>query len=365
MIALIIPVGSYLGGIFAKPIHELHMATEKVMEGDWDYKFEAKTGDEIEQFADTFRDMISHIRKRQEDLLNAKNELEEFSKELEKKVGDRTKDLSDASAASLNLLEDIQEEKEKVEKYSKDLEEALRIKADFTSMVSHELRTPLTAIKEGIALVIDGTTGELNKDQKEFLGIAKRNVDRLARLINDVLDLQKLESGKLTFMLAPEDINGLVHEAYDTMITIAKNKALDIELKLAEGLPNIVFDRDKITQVLTNLVNNAIKFTDAGKITITTENKGNVIQVSVKDSGPGIKEEDIPKLFRHFEQLEKGTERRTGGTGLGLAISKEIVEMHGGKIWAESVYGQGATFIFNLPIVERKGIYAEDHTYSG
>ncbi|MFA5164898.1 MAG: ATP-binding protein [Candidatus Omnitrophota bacterium] len=365
MIAIIIPAGYYLGGIFAKPINELHVATEKVMEGDWDYRIEANTGDEIEQFAETFRDMISAIKVRRDALITAKDELEVLSKQLEKRVGDRTKDLSDAQAASLNLLEDIQEEKEKVEKYSRDLESALRIKADFTSMVSHELRTPLTAIKEGISLVIDGTTGELNKDQKEFLNIAKRNVDRLARLINDVLDLQKLESGKMTFSLAPGDINGVVREVYDTMITMVKDKALEIVLDLSGALPAISFDRDKITQVLTNLVNNAVKFTDKGRITVITEIKDGMVRVTVKDSGPGIHEEDLPRLFRRFEQLEKGTERKTGGTGLGLAISKEIVERHGGKIWAESAYGQGASFIFTLPIAERKESYDEDHTYSG
>jgi signal transduction histidine kinase len=365
MIVVMLPVGCYLGDIFARPIHELHIATEMIMKGDWDYKIEAKTGDEIEQFAETFKQMVANVKIRQDELVKARDELERLSKELEARVEDRTRDLSDTQAASLNLLEDIQEEKEKVEKYSRELEDALRIKADFTSMVSHELRTPLTAIKEGIALVIDGTTGELNKDQKEFLNIAKRNVDRLARLINDVLDLQKLESGKLTFNFEPEDINEVVREVYDTMVTMAKDKALNIALDLSEGLPKIVFDRDKITQVLTNLVNNAVKLTDKGEITLITEIKDNTIRVTVKDTGPGIREEDIPRLFRRFEQLEKGTERKTGGTGLGLAISKEIVERHGGKIWAESTYGKGASFIFNLPIVERREMHAEDHTYRG
>jgi len=364
MVIVIIPVGYYLGDIFARPIHELHVATEKVMEGDWDYRVEASTGDEIEQFAETFRDMISAIKARQDELLRAKSELEKLSKGLEVKVRERTKDLTDAQAATLNIMEDLNEEKEKVEKYSKELEQALRIKADFTSMVSHELRTPLTAIKEGIALVIDGTTGPLGKEQREFLDIAKRNVDRLARLINDVLDLQKLESGKMVFTLAPEDINGAVREVYDTMITMAKDKALDIVLELSEGIPKVVFDRDKIIQVLANLVNNAVKLTDKGKITVRTEIKDGFLWVTVKDEGPGIRAEDLPKLFRRFEQLEKGTERRTGGTGLGLAISKDIVERHGGRIWVESVYGQGASFIFTLPIVERKESYGEDRTYS-
>ena len=365
LIAVLVLVGRVFGDYFARPIHELHVATERILDGDWDYPISIKTNDEIEQFADTFRAMTTDLRNRQDELMKAKNELEELSRDLEKRVEARTRDLSNAQAASLNLLEDIQEEKGKVEKYSKDLESALRIKADFTSMVSHELRTPLTAIKEGISLVLDGTTGPLSKDQKEFLDIAKRNVDRLARLINDVLDLQKLESGKMVFSLAPEDINGVAREVYDTMITMAKDKALDIVLELSEGIPKVVFDRDKVIQVLTNLVNNAVKLTDRGRITVRTEIKDGLLRVTVKDEGPGIRAEDLPKLFHRFEQLEKGTERRTGGTGLGLAISKDIVERHGGRIWAESVYGQGASFIFTLPIVERKESYGEDHTYSG
>ncbi|HOX09509.1 MAG TPA: ATP-binding protein [Candidatus Omnitrophota bacterium] len=365
LIAILMPIGRAFGGYFVRPIHELHMATDRILEGDWDYSIDIKTNDEIEQFADAFKEMIVNIKTKQDDLIKAKNELEELSRGLEKRVEARTKDLSDAQAAGLNLLEDIQEEKKKVEKYSKDLESALRIKADFTSMVSHELRTPLTAIKEGISLVLDGTTGPLNKNQEEFLSIAKRNVDRLARLINDVLDLQKLESGKMVFSLAPEDINGAVREVYDTMITMARDKALDIVLELSEGIPKVVFDRDKIIQVLANLVNNAVKLTDKGRITVRTEIKDGLLRVTVKDEGPGIRKEDLPKLFRRFEQLEKGTERRTGGTGLGLAISKDIIERHGGTIWAESEFGQGASFIFTIPIVERKESYGEDRTYNG
>ena len=244
------------------------------------------------------------------------------------------------------------------------LQESLRLKTDFVSLVSHELRTPLTAIKEGVSLVADGTTGPLNDDQKEFLDIAKRNVDRLARLINDILDLQKIEGGKLFLNFTLNDINEVVKEVSDTMEKMIKEKSLIIELKLAGGLPKVMFDRDKITQVAMNIVNNAIKFTERGKVVITTSRDENAVAVSVRDTGPGICNEDIPKLFRRFEQLDKGTERKSGGTGLGLAISKEIIEIHGGKIWAESVFGEGTTFFFNLPIVERRGSHGKEDTYS-
>jgi len=239
--------------------------------------------------------------------------------------------------------------------------EAMRIKSDFTSTVSHELRTPLTAIKEGIAIVLDGTAGVLNAEQKDFLSLAKRNVDRLARLINDVLDFQKLEAQKMVFDTQENDINELVREVHNTMAPLADKKNLEFTLKLAEGLPRVKFDWDRIVQVLTNVVNNAIKFTEKGSIIMASSRGDNNIEVSVKDSGPGIKEEDIGKLFQQFGQLEKIAQRTTGGTGLGLAISKEIIEKHKGRIWAESEFGKGTTFRFILPIkVKDKVLVIDD-----
>lgn len=230
------------------------------------------------------------------------------------------------------------------------LQHTLQIRSVFTSMVSHELRTPLTAIKEGIAIVQDETAGALNDEQKEFLDIAKRNVDRLARLINDVLDFQKLESGKTTFNMQESDINETVTEVRDTMLPLADERSLDLVLKLNTSLPKVIFDKDKITQVLSNLVHNAIKCTERGSITIATSTGDNFIKVSVADTGKGIEEQDIPRLFQQFEQIEPICEKKTPGTGLGLAISKEIIEAHKGRIWVESELDKGSTFNFILPV---------------
>jgi len=230
------------------------------------------------------------------------------------------------------------------------LMKAMRAKSDFTSMVSHELRTPLGALKESVSQVLEGMLGTVTEDQKKFLEIAKRNVDRLARLITEVLDFRTLEAGKMAFKMQDNDINEVVKETKETMDIIAKEKGLDFILNLDEKLPKIKFDRDKIIQVLTNLVNNSLKVTEKGSITITTSLGNNIIQVSIEDTGPGIKEEDMPKLFERYEQLE----RKTGGTGLGLAISLEIIKAHGGIIWAESTFGHGATMHFLLPIEERR-----------
>ncbi len=228
------------------------------------------------------------------------------------------------------------------------------MKDDFVSTISHELRTPLTAIKEGISIVSDGSAGSINDDQKEFLGIAKRNVDRLARLINEILDFQKIESGRMFYNIAENDIAMIGKEVQESMVPLALAKGLKLDLNLAQDLPKIRFDRDKITQVLTNLVNNAIKFTESGGILISINPGNNIIKVSVKDTGHGMKQEDIARLFQKFIQLEELSDRKTGGTGLGLAISKDIIDAHGGKIWAESEVGKGSVFNFILPIEERR-----------
>jgi signal transduction histidine kinase len=244
-------------------------------------------------------------------------------------------------------------------KAEKKIKEAVETKSEFLSMVSHELRTPLTAMKESVSIVLDEMAGEINDEQKDCLDIAKRNIDRLARLINDVLDFQKLESGKMKFNMKTNNINEVVEQVYQTMLSSTK-EGINLVIDLEDNLPKVNFDSDKITQVLTNLVSNAIKFTEKGSVTMKTIKGENIIHVMVSDEGCGIKKEDEPKLFRKFEQLSIGGERKTGGTGLGLAICKEIIEQHRGKIWAESELNKGSTFHFVLPIKERRKIWRKE-----
>lgn len=248
----------------------------------------------------------------------------------------------------LEIFEDITDEKQAEEK----LKEAISIKSNFISMVSHELRTPLTAIREGIAIVLDGSAGSINVEQKEFLAIAAKNVDRLSRFINGVLDYQRLEAGRMEFEMNEADINEVVKDVQEVMATLAKNKGLEFNVELQEGLPMVTFDRDKITQVLLNLVNNAIKFTEKGYIKIVTSKSESedAVCVWVQDTGTGIKKEDAKELFQSFSQLAKGGDRKSGSTGLGLAISEKIIAQHGGRIWFESAYGRGSTFYFTLPM---------------
>ncbi|MCJ7692956.1 MAG: ATP-binding protein [Sedimentisphaerales bacterium] len=252
--------------------------------------------------------------------------------------------------AYLVSLHNITERKNAEEK----MQEAVEIKSKFVSTASHELRTPLAALKEGIRLVLQEKTGNLNDKQKELLSIVKRNVDRLTRLINDVLDFQKLEAGKMKFDLRENDINEIARDVYDTMAPAVKSVGLDFLLSLQNDLPKVEFDGDKIAQVITNMVSNAMKFTEKGNITIATSKGENTIQVSVTDTGCGIKKQDLPRVFYEFEQLGQEGERKTGGAGLGLTISKAIIEQHRGKIFGESEYNKGTTFHFVLPVKERR-----------
>lgn len=241
--------------------------------------------------------------------------------------------------------------REKTEKKQMDV---VNKKSDFVSTASHELRTPLKAIKESLAIVLNESVGRITREQKKFLSITKRNIDRLANLINNVLDFQKLESGKMHFSICENNINEVIEEMHELMAQSAKKKGLALNINLDSRLPEIKFDRDKIIQVLTNIVDNAIKFTQNGSITVATDTKENSVFVSVQDTGPGIAEEDLPKLFRKFEQVPNTKHQNPGGSGLGLAICKEIITQHKGKIWAESEVDKGTTFWFILPVKERR-----------
>ena len=244
------------------------------------------------------------------------------------------------------LASDITE----IREAEREMKETLEIKSQFISTVSHELRTPLTAIKESIEIVREETAGVLTADAAEFLDVARRNIDRLARLIHNVLAFQRLEAGNVRLDLRPHDFNGIVREVAAAMTPLAAQKALEVSLALEEPLPLVECDRDQITQVLTNLVGNAIKFSDRGGVLVATGASDHQFMATVTDTGCGISQEDLPRLFQKFRQLGPWDERAAGGSGLGLAISKEIVERHGGSIWVESEPGAGTAVRFVLPI---------------
>jgi len=208
-------------------------------------------------------------------------------------------------------------------------------------------------MKEAIGIVLDGAAGQIDEKQRKFLDIAKRNVDRLARLINSVLDFQKLEAGEIRLNLQDHDIHEVAEEVHQTMTPAAVKQSIHLALELVDNLPRAKFDRDKIIQVLTNLVNNAIKFTpEHGRVSICVQCQREELVMRVSDTGMGIPKEGLSKIFDRFYRVHRPG-KEIQGTGLGLSIVNKIVMMHSGRIEVESEVGKGTTFTVFLPLAAK------------
>jgi signal transduction histidine kinase len=256
------------------------------------------------------------------------------------------KDSNGETTGSIGVIRDITERK----KAEEELKETMELKSQFISTVSHELRTPLAAMKEGLGIVLDGVVGRVNKKQKKFLGIAKRNADRLSDLINDVLDFQRLGAGKTKLDIYSHDIKEVLSEVQDTMTLYANNQAAKLSFTSADDLSNAEFDRAKVVQVFTNLVSNAVKFTpEGGRVSVDVQRRDIDWVIRVSDTGMGIPKEALPKIFERFYRVNRPG-KHIKGTGLGLAIVHKIVMLHGGTIEVESQVDQGTTFTIFLPL---------------
>jgi signal transduction histidine kinase len=226
-----------------------------------------------------------------------------------------------------------------------------RMKDEFISVVSHELRTPLTSMHSALKILATGKLGSLSKDGQQILEIADDNTERLVRLVNNVLDLQRIESGEVKMEKQICNISTLMIQATETMQPMAQHHGVVLVVEPIDM--NILVDSDYIVQALTNLISNAIKFSAVnGKVWLTAENRPNVeVLLSVCDEGQGIPSDKLESIFERFQQVDSSDSRRKGGTGLGLTICRNIVEQHEGKIWAESTLGKGSTFSFTLPLL--------------
>ncbi len=267
---------------------------------------------------------------------------------------------------SAGLYKEIINKNEKLEKLE-------RIKSDFISIVSHELRTPLTPIKNALTILSGGRCGDLSETAIKFVNMAKRNVENLTNIINDILDINKIEAGKMDFNYKLMNIHSVIENVRNNFDCVAKEHNIILTTQEQENLPEIYADSQRLGQVLTNLVSNAIKFTPDGKnITIKSELKnsdqialnpyfeedlkalnGTYVLVSVVDEGVGIKKENMQKAFDKFTQIESPLSRKVGGTGLGLPIAKQLIEAHNGKIWCDSEENVGTSFHFVIPISEK------------
>jgi PAS domain S-box-containing protein len=247
--------------------------------------------------------------------------------------------------------------------FFRDIEERKRLQnqqQEFVSTASHELRSPMTIIREGIAQVLDGLRGDLNDSQRRALSLALTGIDRLGRIIDELLDMSKIESGRITLRRERLDLAALTREVGGSFQGLAHDRGLDLRVTTPAG-PVILFaDRDRLIQVLTNLITNAFKFTEKGHIQISVSAKDGEIECSVSDSGIGLAAADVDKIFNKFEQLEQTSFTGEKGTGLGLSISRGIIELHKGRIWAASPGpGKGSSLSFVIPQQSGRDVFQE------
>ncbi len=238
----------------------------------------------------------------------------------------------------------------KMHKKVKELKEIDKMKTQFLSMTSHELRTPITPMEAQVEMLLDGYFGDLNKKQRNSLKMILRNIERLDLLISDIMDVTRIEGHRLKISKEKAHIEDVIKHSVNSLKVSAKKRGINLKIVIPKKIPPFEFDIDRITQVLWNLIDNAIKFTDKGSVIVEATKKRKQVVISVRDSGIGIRKSDIRKLFRPFYQIEPLYTRKHSGTGLGLVICMGIIESHGGKMWVESEVKRGSTFLFTLPL---------------
>jgi len=239
---------------------------------------------------------------------------------------------------------------EELSETNAELMQASRLKSQFLASMSHELRTPLNSIIGFSKVLLNRFDGELTERQETYIRSVHNSGAHLLQLINGILDFSRIEAGKLEMISEEVDLHELIDECIESSMPLARGKQMKVEKNVPLELPPLSGDRTKIKQILLNLLSNAIKFTGQGRVLVSVVPEPDAIRVSVADTGIGIREDDLARLFEPFQQLDNPVVRSAGGTGLGLAISKKFVELHGGRIWAESRENQGSTFHFTIPL---------------
>ena len=298
-----------------RPLETLRHGVERIRKGDLSARLDLKTGDEIEILADEFNEMAANLR--------------EAYSGLERKVAERTQALS------------IANEK---------LEEASKHKSQFLANVNHELRTPVSAIIGYARLVLRATEGQIEPLQRENLQDLLNNAERLLRLIDSLLDFAKIEAGKMEVRVEPTRVDEIIHSAASTIEPILNHGSVRLVPEIAPGIPDLNTDRDKLRQIILNLLENAAKFTEQGEIRILASRQNGSLKLVISDTGIGIQEKDLSRIFEEFRQGDLSSTKKYPGTGLGLAIVKRLVSLLGGDIDVASEVGKGSIFTVMLPL---------------
>jgi signal transduction histidine kinase len=311
LILLALLLGFVISWSFILPVQEAHGFLSQVAKGNFAVKIKVPNRDEFGALADRMNQMSQELHRLDESQRRGSQELQRLNEQLVR---------------------------------------ASKAKSEFLANMSHELRTPMNAILGFVEMVLDEIYGEVPSHLKEPLTDIQTNGKHLLRLINDVLDLSKIEAGRMELVLAEYSVQDVVDTVRASLQSLALEKGLELVAVAQDNIPLAYGDGRRITQCLMNLVGNSLKFSKQGRVTVWVEQQGNNLLYRVSDTGIGIPKTELENIFTPFEQVDTAITREFAGTGLGLNITKEFVEMHGGRIWAESELGKGSTFFFSIPL---------------
>ncbi len=308
-----------------KPIKELTVGAQEIAKGGFEHFISAKTGDEIQDLAEQFNKMAGTLKT--------------SYTELERRVMERTVQLEERTS--------------ELEETNVRLQEADRLKSVFLASMSHELRTPLNSIIGFTGIILQGIAGEINEEQKKQLNMVKNSGNHLLGMINDLLDIAKIEAGRVDLSLETFEIHDVITEVAEGLSPAVEEKGLELSVDVPEGI-TFASDRRRVKQVLMNFLSNAVKFTDKGNIKITAGvYEDDMIEIRIIDTGIGIEEQDRHKLFQPFQQIDTSLTKRHEGTGLGLHLTRKLADLLGGNVQAKSESGKGSEFIFRVPITPK------------
>ena len=325
------------------PIKQLTQQAQKIAAGELQQQIAVRSRDEIGSLAAAFNFMTGSLRVSMNEKERALSELAELNRTLEDRIRQRTVELEERGVALERSLREIEEK-------SRQLAAASRHKSDFLANVSHELRTPMNAILGFNEMILDQVYGDISDELRRPLSDIQQSGRHLLRLISDVLDLSKIEAGRMDLVLGEYSVLDTVTAVRVSLASLAVEKGLEFMVSVPADMPLAYGDGRRVTQCLLNLAGNALKFTRQGRVEITVDLLNEMLRFRVSDTGIGISREQMDKLFTEFQQADATIAREFGGTGLGLSITRKFVEMHGGRVWAESEIGQGSTFFFSIPL---------------
>jgi signal transduction histidine kinase/CheY-like chemotaxis protein len=325
-----------------RPIHKLVDATKAISSGDLSTEIAVRSEDEVGLLASSFNQMARDLSRNIDEKDGYANELRQLNIELEDKVKERTRELEVTN-------EELQQANVKIR-------EADRLKSEFLANMSHELRTPMNAIIGFTRLVHRKAADILPRKQKENLEKVDISANQLLALINDILDLSKIEAGKMSVNIMPFDFASLVNTCFATVEPMVKGEKVKLLWEVPQDLPELVNDEDKLKQIIINLLSNALKFTEAGEVKLSARRDNGSLKIVVSDTGIGIPAGALKYIFDEFRQVDGSSTRKHGGTGLGLSITKKLAHLLGGTIYVDSVEGEGSTFTLTLPLVKKEEV---------